>query len=145
MLYESNISMLSPDSISYSFDRRANGFSRGEGTATLVIKCLSDAIRDGDTIRAVIRSTGCNQNGRSAPSIMQPSIEAQDNLIRDTYTKAGLSMEPTRFFEAHGTGTSVGDPIEMNALCKAFAHARGPNDPLIVYVCCLPPPIRSSG
>jgi acyl transferase domain-containing protein len=134
MLYESNMSMLSPDSLSYSFDHRANGFSRGEGTVSLVIKRLSDAIRDGDTVRAVIRSTACNQNGRGVSSIMQPDVEAQAKLIHDTYAKAGLSMEPTRFFEAHGTGTSVGDPIEMNALGKAFQHVRDPDDPLIVYV-----------
>jgi acyl transferase domain-containing protein len=146
MMYESNMSMLSPDSISYSFDHRANGFSRGEGIATLVIKRLSDAIRNGDTIRAVIRSTGCNQNGRSASSIMQPAVEAQANLIRDTYAKAGLSREPTRFFEAHGTGTSVGDPIEMNALGQVFGDVRGPNDPMIVYVYVLSitPPAKST-
>ncbi|KAF7595543.1 hypothetical protein BBP40_005578 [Aspergillus hancockii] len=128
----SNVNMLSPDSRSYSFDHRANGYGRGEGTGTLVIKRLTDAIRDGDTIRAVIRSAGSNQDGLTPSGIMQPSGVAQAKLIRDTYRKAGLSMEPTRFFEAHGTGTPVGDPIECNALGEAFRGVRSVDDPLIV-------------
>ena len=60
---------------------------------------------DGDTIRAVIRSSGSNSNGKSAAGLTQPSPEAQYNLIRDTYTKAGLDLASTRFVEAHGTGT----------------------------------------
>lgn len=130
----SNVNMLSPDARSYSFDHRANGYGRGEGTGTLVIKRLADAIRDGDTIRAVIRSAGSNQDGLTPSGIMQPSGAAQAKLIRDTYARAGLSMEPTRFFEAHGTGTQVGDPIECNALGDAFRGIRSTNDPLYVYV-----------
>lgn len=77
----------------------------------MVLKRVSDAIRDGDTIRGVIRSTGSNQNGHTS-GITLPSNTAQERLIRDTYRKAGLSMEPTRFFEAHGTGTLVGDVLQ---------------------------------
>ncbi|KAE8417626.1 thiolase-like protein [Aspergillus pseudocaelatus] len=128
----SNVNMLSPDSKCHSFDHRANGYGRGEGTATLVIKRLADAIRDGDTIRAVIRSTGSNSDGLTPSGIMQPNSSAQAQLIRNTYQKAGLSMKPTRFFEAHGTGTPVGDPIECNALGEAFRGHRTTNDPLIV-------------
>ncbi|KAB8212294.1 hypothetical protein BDV34DRAFT_1922 [Aspergillus parasiticus] len=128
----SNVNMLSPDSKCHSFDHRANGYGRGEGTATLVIKRLSSAIRDGDTIRAVIRSTGSNSDGLTPSGIMQPNGSAQAQLIWNTYRKAGLSMEPTRFFEAHGTGTPVGDPIECYALGEAFCGARTNNDPLIV-------------
>ncbi|KAI9927532.1 hypothetical protein MW887_003150 [Aspergillus wentii] len=128
----SNVNMLSPDSKSYSFDHRANGYGRGEGTGTIVIKRLTDAIQDGDTIRAVIRATGSNQDGLTPSGIMQPSGLAQANLIKSTYKRAGLSMEPTRFFEAHGTGTPVGDPIECNAIGEAFGRARSTNDPLIV-------------
>lgn len=130
----SNVNMLSPDARCYSFDHRANGYGRGEGTGTLVIKRLADAIRDGDTIRAVIRSAGSNQDGLTPSGIMQPSGASQANLIRDTYARAGLSMGPTRFFEAHGTGTQVGDPIECNALGDAFRGFRTPDDPLYVYV-----------
>jgi acyl transferase domain-containing protein len=95
--------MLSPDSKSYSFDHRCNGYGRGEGIAALVIKRLSDAVSAGDTIRGVIRAVGTNHDGRT-PSTSHPNRLAQSELIKETYAKAGLSMEPTRYFEAHGTG-----------------------------------------
>ena len=101
MLTMSNMNFFSPSSKCYSFDDRANGYARGEGFGVVVVKLLSDAIKDGDTIRAVIRSTGSNQDGRT-PGITQPSSEAQASLIRRTYEKAGLDMKATRFFEAHG-------------------------------------------
>jgi acyl transferase domain-containing protein len=126
-----NLNMLSPDGQCYSFDHRANGYSRGEGFGVLVLKRVSDAIRDNDTIRGIIRSTGSNQCGNS-PSITLPSSIAQDSLIRQTYRKASLSMEPTRFFEAHGTGTPVGDPAEAKALGSVFQQARTKEDPLWV-------------
>ncbi|KAL9012268.1 MAG: hypothetical protein Q9173_002960 [Seirophora scorigena] len=85
----SDMTFLSPDGISYAFDHRANGYSRGEGLGLVVIKLLSRAIEDGDTIRAVIRATGANQDGRT-PGITQPNAEAQMALIRDTYRSAGL-------------------------------------------------------
>ncbi|KAJ5703226.1 hypothetical protein N7488_010774 [Penicillium malachiteum] len=129
---ESNVNMLSPDSISYSFDHRANGYCRGEGTGTLVLKRVSDAIRDGDTIRAVIRATGSNTDGLTPSGIMQPSGTAQAQLIQRTYQKAGLSLEPTRYFEAHGTGTPVGDPIECEAIGEVFRNVRSSSDPLVV-------------
>ncbi|CRG83761.1 Lovastatin nonaketide synthase [Talaromyces islandicus] len=128
----SNVNMLSPDGKSYSFDHRANGYGRGEGTGAIVVKRLSDALRDGDTIRAVIRSTGQNQDGRTPLGIMQPSSDAQSQLILNTYAKSGLSLEPTRYFEAHGTGTPVGDPIEVNALGEVFRRVRTDEDPLFV-------------
>ncbi|KAG8412207.1 Type I Iterative PKS [Metarhizium acridum] len=126
-----NLNMLSPNGECYSFDHRGNGYSRGEGFGVLVLKRVSDAIRDGDTIRGIIRSTGCNQDGRTS-SITLPNPILQERLIRDTYNKAGLSMEPTRFFEAHGTGTSAGDPIESKALGSAFRQVRTADDPLWV-------------
>ncbi|KAK7937187.1 uncharacterized protein PG986_014055 [Apiospora aurea] len=102
----SNMGMLSPDSKCFSFDHRANGYGRGEGIAALILKRLPDALRDNNTIRAVIRSTGVNYDGRT-PGVTQPSGASQLALIRETYSKAGLSMLPTRYFEAHGTGGSV--------------------------------------
>jgi acyl transferase domain-containing protein len=95
--------MLSPDSKSYSFDHRANGYGRGEGIATVVLKRLPDAIRDGDSVRAVIRSTATNQDGRT-PGVTQPNAESQAMLIRYAYARAGLDMLSTRYLEAHGTG-----------------------------------------
>ncbi|KAJ5180539.1 polyketide synthase [Penicillium capsulatum] len=126
-----NLNMLSPDGQCYSFDHRANGYSRGEGFGVLVLKRLSDAIRDSDTIRGIIRSTGSNQDGRTS-SITLPSPQSQERLIRDTYAKAGLDMEPTRLFEAHGTGTSAGDPLESKAIGAAFRNTRSEDDPLWV-------------
>ena len=102
----SNMNFLSNDSRSFSFDDRANGYGRGEGFGVVVLKRLSDALENGDTIRAVIRATGSNQDGRT-PGITQPSTESQLRLIRETYENAGLAMEPTRYVEAHGTGTAV--------------------------------------
>ncbi|RWA12367.1 hypothetical protein EKO27_g2745 [Xylaria grammica] len=127
----SNMGMLSPDSKSFSFDHRANGYGRGEGIAALVLKRLPDALRDNNTIRAVIRSTGVNYDGRT-PGITQPNGSSQLSLIRDTYEKAGISMLPTRYFEAHGTGTPVGDVIETSAIGSAFRAARSPNDPMYI-------------
>lgn len=71
----------------------------------LIVKRLSDAIRDGNVIRAVIRSTGTNQDGYT-PGITQPNQDAQSRLIRETYQKAGLHLANTRYVEAHGTETS---------------------------------------
>lgn len=127
----SNINFLSPDSRCHSFDHRANGYARGEGVAVLVLKRLDDAIRDGNTIRAVIRSTGSNEDGRT-PGITQPSRTAQEQLIKDTYRKAGLSMAHTRYFEAHGTGTAIGDPREAQAIGSAFQKFRSVDDPVLV-------------
>lgn len=92
---------LSPHGRCFSFDERADGYSRGEGIGVVLLKRLSDAIRDGDTVRAVVRSTGSNQDGHT-PGVTQPSKVSQAALIRDTYRKAGLSLRETRFFEAHG-------------------------------------------
>ena len=131
MLLLSNMSFLSHDSRCFSFDHRANGYARGEGVSVVVIKRLSDAVRDGDTIRAVIRSTGSNQDGRT-PGITQPDQNAQEKLIRETYQKAGLDMSYTRYVEAHGTGTAIGDPIEARALGRAFRKHRSLKDPLFV-------------
>ena len=101
-----NLGLLSRDSHSYSFDKRANGYARGEGVGAVVIKRLDDAIADGDSVRAVIRSSSSNQDGRT-PGILQPSKDAQVRLVRDTYQKAGLDMGVTRYFEAHGTGKTT--------------------------------------
>ena len=126
-----NMNMLSRDGRSYSFDHRGDGYGRGEGFGVLILKRISDAIRDHDTIRGVIRNTGCNQDGYT-PGITQPNSISQETLIRETYSRAGLSMEPTRYFEAHGTGTPVGDPIECTAIGAAFRKTRTLADPLWV-------------
>ncbi|KAE8377420.1 hypothetical protein BDV26DRAFT_215055 [Aspergillus bertholletiae] len=126
-----NLGLLSKDSRSYSFDQRGNGYARGEGVGVLVIRPLEEAIRHGDTIRAVIRASGSNQDGRT-PGIMQPSGVMQEKLIRDTYERGGLDLATTRYVEAHGTGTSVGDPIEARAIGSIFRDYRSADDPLYI-------------
>lgn len=96
-----NMSFLSPDSQCYSFDHRANGYARGEGVAVVILKRLSDAIRDGDMIRAVIRASGSNQDGHT-PGITQPSLNSQEDLIRKVYRSCNLDFKSTRYIEAHG-------------------------------------------
>lgn len=108
-----------PDGKCYAFDHRAQGYGRGEGVAALIVKRLDDAIRNGDPIRAVIRETGINQDGRS-PTITSPDRDAQYDLIRACYAKAGLDPLATSVVEAHGTGTSAGDPVEAEAIGRAL-------------------------
>lgn len=119
----SNLGFLSRDGICYSFDHRANGYARGEGTVVVIIKPLSTSLRADNAIRAIIRNTGSNQDGRT-PGITQPSMEAQAALIRETYSTSGLKLQDTTFFEAHGTGTPVGDPREAGAIGMVFKDHR---------------------
>ncbi|KAF4814699.1 Reducing polyketide synthase FUB1 [Colletotrichum siamense] len=123
------LGVLDPAGASYSFDKRANGYGRGEGIAAVVLKRMSDAIRDGDTIRAVIRNSGCNHDGHS-PGLTAPAKEAQAELMRLTYAQAKLDPADTRFFEAHGTGTNVGDPTEAGAISEMFSQFRSAEEPL---------------
>ncbi|RAK85777.1 hypothetical protein BO79DRAFT_231135 [Aspergillus costaricaensis CBS 115574] len=124
-----NLGILSKDGRSYSFDQRGNGYSRGEGVGALIVRPLSEAIKNGDTIRALIRSTGSNQDGKT-PGITQPSMERQEDLYRDTYERAGLSLDVTRYVEGHGTGTAVGDPIEARAIGNIFRPHRSSDEPV---------------
>ncbi|KAI1386460.1 uncharacterized protein F4822DRAFT_444848 [Hypoxylon trugodes] len=126
-----NMGFLSADSVCYSFDHRANGYGRGEGVIAMVLKPLSDAVRDGNTIRAIVRSTGSNQDGHTN-GMTQPSVKSQESIIRDVYHKAGLDFQTTRYIEAHGTGTPIGDPIEMEAIGKVFRSFGSTEKPLYV-------------
>ncbi|KAK0741973.1 hypothetical protein B0T21DRAFT_408828 [Apiosordaria backusii] len=125
----SSMTLISKDGRSYAFDSRANGYGRGEGSATIILKRLDDALRDGDPIRAIIRETGVNQDGKTE-TITTPSGEAQEALIRACYRKAGLDPSQTTYFEAHGTGTPTGDPIEVKAISSVFQDTRHGDDPL---------------
>ncbi|KAM3064985.1 hypothetical protein ACMFMF_011456 [Clarireedia jacksonii] len=119
----SNVQMLSPESRGRMWDQKANGYVRGEGLASLILKRLSDAIADGDPIECVIRASGVNQDGRTL-GLTMPSGKAQEQLTRSTYALAGL--DPNRpedrpqYFEAHGTGTQVGDYQEASGIYNAF-------------------------
>jgi acyl transferase domain-containing protein len=121
--------LLSQAGKSFSFDDRAQGFGRGEGIGCIVLKKLDAAIADGDRIRAVIRNTGMNQDGRTQ-GISMPNGEAQAELIRSVYGSAGLDVRDTGYVEAHGTGTKVGDPIEARALQSVFGEGRTKKEPL---------------
>lgn len=122
---------MSPDGKSYAFDDRANGYGRGEGVAALILKRLDDAVAAGDPIRAVIRATALNQDGKTT-TITTPSQEAQQELIQRCYEQAGIDPEETGYVEAHGTGTSVGDPIEIGAIAEALRGRARANNPLLV-------------
>ncbi|KAK4868617.1 hypothetical protein LT330_006819 [Penicillium expansum] len=128
----SSMHMLSPDGISHSFDASANGYGRGEGFAAVLLKPLRTALADNDAIRAIIRATGINQDGRT-PGITMPSRQAQAGLIRALYGPGLPSLQETAFFEAHGTGTKVGDPTELAAIGECLMGAEtSTNDRLYV-------------
>ncbi|SPO00225.1 related to polyketide synthase [Cephalotrichum gorgonifer] len=114
---------------SFSFDSRGTGYGRGEGCGILILKPLDTAQRDNDSIRAVIAGSGINQDGRT-PGITMPNGEAQEALMRQVYTNAGLDPLDCGYVEAHGTGTKVGDPIEARAIHNVLSAPRPPNDPL---------------
>ena len=99
-LFASNQGFLSGDGKCKTFDAKGDGYGRGEGCAVVVLKRVEDAIRDGDSIRAIIRGTGVNQDGRTK-GITLPSVSAQANLIKSTYNSAGIDMSETSYFEAH--------------------------------------------
>ncbi|KAK2057644.1 putative polyketide synthase [Colletotrichum caudatum] len=112
--------VISPSGVCRSFDGKADGYVRGEAVNAVYIKKLSDALRDGDPIRGVIRATGTNFDGKTS-GITNPSRESQEELIRRTYRAANIpSPGDTGFVECHGTGTTVGDPLETTAVGRVF-------------------------
>lgn len=116
----SKVSMLSADGRCFSFDERANGFVPGEGVGAVLLKRLSDAERDGDPIHAVIRGWGTNQDGRTN-GITAPNPKAQTALLKDVYDRFEINPASIGLIECHGTGTPLGDPIEVEGLNDAFA------------------------
>ncbi|WP_328615082.1 SDR family NAD(P)-dependent oxidoreductase [Amycolatopsis sp. NBC_00355] len=111
--------MLSEDGRSKTFSADADGYARGEGVGMLVLKKLSAAERDGDHIHGVIRATAVNHGGR-ANSLTAPNPKAQASVIRDAYRRAGVDPRTVGYIETHGTGTKLGDPVEVNGLKDAF-------------------------
>jgi thioester reductase-like protein len=126
-----NASMLSPDGRCRSFDARANGYVRAEGAGVVVLKPLTQARRDGNSIYALVLSSAVNQDGRT-PGITVPSGEAQETLLREAYGRAGISPAQLQYIEAHGTGMPVGDPIEAEAIGKVVGQDRAPGDPCLM-------------
>ncbi|KAL2817757.1 hypothetical protein BDW59DRAFT_165803 [Aspergillus cavernicola] len=113
---------LSPEGSSKSFDAAADGYARGEAVTALYIKRLDEAIRDGNPIRAVIRSSASNADGRSRGGMANPNPDAHEAVIKQAYASVGLDMSQTAMVEAHGTGTPVGDPIEVEAIARCFGR-----------------------
>ena len=123
---------LSASSRCHTFDVRAEGYARGEGYGAIYLKRPSLAIADKSPIRAMIRGTAVNSNGRTG-GITRPSARGQEVVIREAYRNAGdLAFSDTSYFECHGTGTYVGDPIEVSAVGGVFASERSSGDPLLI-------------
>ncbi|TDT42694.1 acyl transferase domain-containing protein [Streptomyces sp. BK208] len=115
---------LSPDGLCRTFDARANGFVRGEGCGVLVLKRLDHAVRDGDRVHAVLHGTAVNQDGR-AGGFTAPNVLSQVSLIETALARSGLEPRDIGYVETHGTGTALGDPIEMEALATALGRRNG--------------------
>ncbi|RYP80513.1 hypothetical protein DL770_006186 [Monosporascus sp. CRB-9-2] len=121
--------VLSKTSTCHTFSNEADGYGRAEGVGCLYLKRLSDAIRNNDPIRAIIPATAVNSNGRT-PGITQPSSTGQELVIRKAYQKAGFDFTKTAYIECHGTGTPVGDPIEVEGVSRVFGASL--NRPLLI-------------
>ncbi|HET9875433.1 MAG TPA: type I polyketide synthase, partial [Mycobacterium sp.] len=122
--------MLSPDGRCKTFDAGADGYVRSEGCGVVVLKRLSDAVRDGDRVLAVVRGSAVNQDGPSSGQTV-PSGPAQQAVMRAALAAARLVPADIDYVEAHGTGTALGDPIELDALSAVFAD-RGGSAPLVL-------------
>lgn len=116
--------VLSPTGSCKTFDAKADGYARGEAINAVYIKKLDDALRDGDPIRAVIRGTAANFDGKTV-GITNPNADAHEALMRRAYQTAGIPPSETAFVECHGTGTNVGDPTETTAVGKVFGSKKG--------------------
>jgi len=112
--------ILSPDGHCRAFDAQAGGTVMASAVGCVVLKRLSDAVRDGDSIRAVIRGSALNNDGSDKVGYLAPSVGGQARVISEALDLAGVAPEDVSYIEAHGTGTLIGDPIEIAALVQAF-------------------------
>ncbi|AKC38922.1 type I polyketide synthase [Mycobacteroides chelonae] len=122
---------LAADGRSKSFDAAADGYGRGEGVGIVVLKNLEQAQRDGDHIYAVIRGSGVNQDGRTI-ALPVPNPVSQQRLADRVIKEAGIDPALVGYIEAHGTGTSVGDPLEAQALGHSYGKVPGRTQPLVI-------------
>lgn len=130
-IFLSRAHVLSSDGRCKTFDAAADGFSRGEGCGMIVLKRLSDAVADRDTILALIRGSAINHDGTSS-GLTVPNERAQEALIRQALQNADIDPHRVSYVEAHGTGTALGDPIEVNALAASLCKGRTAGDPLMI-------------
>ncbi|WP_409371304.1 SDR family NAD(P)-dependent oxidoreductase [Legionella quinlivanii] len=127
----SKAKMLSPDSRCKTFSEDADGYARSEGCGVIILKPLQAALKDKDTILAVIKGTAINSSGKSS-GFTVPNGIAQEEVIRRALAKAKLNPEAIDYIEAHGTGTPLADPIEMNTLTRVFSSSHSQAHPLYV-------------
>ena len=123
--------MMSADGRCKTFDSSADGYGRGEGAGMVILKRLQDAVRDKDRIIAVIRGSAVNQDGRSN-GITAPNGLAQQQVINEALDNAGVSPDEIQYIETHGTGTPLGDPIEMESIKKTLMQERSKDNTLFV-------------
>lgn len=128
----SKAGFLSPDGNCKAFDAAANGYVRSEGVGVVFLKPLSMAIRDGDQIYTLIRGSAINQNGYVPEGMTVPSIAAQVDMLQRAYADAGVNPADVAYVEAHGPGTVVGDPIEINGLGAVLGKKHSEDKPLWV-------------
>lgn len=124
--------MLSMSGACKAFDASADGFVRAEGAGVVVLRPLSDAIAAGNPIYAVIRGSGISADGRDGGHMMAPGRKGQAQAMRDAYAMAGVSPADVHYVETHGTGTMIGDPVEIGALADVMGPGRSPDRPLRV-------------
>ncbi len=122
--------MLSMSGACKAFDASADGFVRAEGAGIVVLRPLSDALADGNPIYAVIRGSGISSDGRDGGHMMAPGRHGQAQAMRDAYAQAGLPPSEIDYVETHGTGTMIGDPVEVAALAEVMGPGRDPARPL---------------
>src|SRR5687768_9956901 len=115
--------ILSPDGHCRAFDARAAGTVIGSGVGIVVLKRLADAMADGDTIHAVIKGSAINNDGSAKVGYTAPSVEGQAEVILAAHAIAGVDADTISYIETHGTGTTIGDPIEIEALTQAFRES----------------------
>jgi acyl transferase domain-containing protein/acyl carrier protein len=122
----SHARMMAPDGRCKAFDARADGYVRSEGCGIVVLKRLSAALRDGDHIYALVRGSAVNQDGRTA-GITVPNGLAQQAVMRQALSRAGITADQLSYIETHGTGTALGDPIEVQAIAEVIGEASSPD------------------
>ena len=130
-VYFSRLQALSPTGRSRAFSADADGYVRAEGCGVLILKRLADARRDGDPILALVRGSAVNQDGRSN-GFTAPNGPSQERVIRRALADAGLTPASIDLVECHGTGTALGDPIEVQALAAVYGEHRDPHQPIVI-------------